>query len=162
MLKSFSVGHTAKGKIWWQAWEVDGGEAHKGTVDTIEAALAAIGVTPTATPAAPCTECEATKRAAIAAGHDARVESGKAARAEAAVAKLEADLAESHAEVKRLRDLPPPTAAPAPTVDDGEAVKAWAAHATAMEELTAVKQALCDLRANVGADRLQAWGVANG
>ena len=41
-LKSFSVGHTAKGAIWWQAWPFDG-EPRKGTADTIGAALGQIG-----------------------------------------------------------------------------------------------------------------------
>lgn len=42
-LKSFSVGHTAKGVIWWQAWPFDG-EPRKGTADTIGGALDLIGV----------------------------------------------------------------------------------------------------------------------
>jgi hypothetical protein len=42
-LKSFSVGHTAKGAIWWQAWPFDG-EPRKGTADTIGGALVQIGV----------------------------------------------------------------------------------------------------------------------
>lgn len=42
-LKSFSVGHTAKGAIWWQAWPFDG-EPRKGTAETIGGALAQVGV----------------------------------------------------------------------------------------------------------------------
>lgn len=42
-LKSFSVGHTAKGAIWWQAWPFDG-DARKGTTDTIGGALVEIGI----------------------------------------------------------------------------------------------------------------------
>lgn len=86
-LKSFSVGHTAKGAIWWQAWPFDG-EARKGTAESIEGALAAIGVTAPAVASVAAVDREQMRKALEA--KDAEI-----ARLTAIVARMESLLPDS-------------------------------------------------------------------
>ncbi len=105
-LKSFSVGHTAKGAIWWQAWPFDG-EPRKGTADTIGAALDLIGI------AAPTTaEVAAVSREysdLCAERADDREQVRKALEAK------DAEIARLTAIVARMEALLPDPADPAPT-----------------------------------------------
>ena len=177
MLKSFSIGHTAKGKVWWQRWMVDG-SADKGSADTITAALGAVGV---GLPAA---------SDSIRAEYSAMVESRKNDREQetAARAMLDLRIAELEAELCRLGLFTAPSADcdewRARAVDAGkdvadlrvklanaqadekkavaEAVAAYSAVAALQSENDTLKADLSALRKQVGADRLERWGVANG
>lgn len=191
MLKSFSIGHTAKGKVWWQRWMVDG-TADKGSTDTIAAALGAVGVV------APSTGDG--EIASIRAEYSAMVESRKndreqetAARAmlDLRIAELEAELETARIEANSADKLcndawesnagyrdkiaaleagTAPASGDKAAVDlrikltqaEGQAAVASAQIAALQTENDTLKADLSALRKQVGADRLERWGVANG
>ena len=187
MLKSFSIGHTAKGKVWWQRWMVDG-SADKGSTDTIAAALGVVGVAVPSTADSSLAELCAVK-VTLASAQSAIADLNKnlAAR-ESDLEAARAELARTNEEMCRLGLFTAPSADceewRARAVDAGkdvadlrvklsnaqadekkavaEAVTAYATVAALQAENDTLKADLSALRKQVGADRLERWGVANG
>jgi len=187
MLKSFSIGHTAKGKVWWQRWMVDG-TADKGSADTITAALGAVGVAvPSAGDGEIAELCAVKVTLGYAQSAIADLNKNLAAR-ESDLETVRAELARTNEEMCRLGLFTAPSADcdewRARAVDAGkdvadlrvklanaqadekkavaEAVMAYSATAALQAENDTLKADLSALRKQVGADRLERWGVANG
>jgi hypothetical protein len=99
-LKSFSVGHTAKGAIWWQAWPFDG-EPRKGTAGSIVEALDAIGIAAPTTAEVAAVSREYSDLCAERADDREQVSKALAAK-DAEIARLTAEVADLQAANLRL------------------------------------------------------------